>query len=51
MQRFEKILVPVDASALADRALDAAFEVASRFDSEVTVLWVRHEAAASTQRT
>lgn len=45
MQRFDRILVPVDASALADRALDAALEVASRFGSEVTVLWVRQDAA------
>lgn len=45
MARFEKILVPTDASELSERALDTALSVASRFNSEVILLWVQPEAA------
>jgi nucleotide-binding universal stress UspA family protein len=42
---FNRLLVPVDASELAERALDAALTVASRFGSEIVLLWVRPERA------
>lgn len=37
---FKRILVPLDGSRLAEAALPAALELASKFDSEVTLLRV-----------
>jgi nucleotide-binding universal stress UspA family protein len=40
---FRRILVPIDDSPLASKALDTAFALASRFGSRVIVLYVRSE--------
>ena len=37
---FKRILVPLDGSRLAEAALPAALELASKFDSQVTLLRV-----------
>ena len=42
---FKRILVPVDGSELAQRAVDVAISMAERFDAEVWLLFVRKDAA------
>lgn len=37
---FERIVVPIDGSANADRALDAAIEIAGRFNSHLTLITI-----------
>ncbi len=43
MSTFSKILVPVDASELADRSLEVALDLAASFDSTLIAMWVRPE--------
>ncbi len=45
MDRFHKILVPLDTSALATRALDLALRLAQASDAQVILLGVRAGAA------
>lgn len=46
--RFDKILVPLDGSQLAEEIMVVVGEIASRFDSEVTLLHVLERDAPST---
>ena len=43
---FKKILVPMDASDLSQRALGVALSVAEKFQSDLIVVWSRLNAAA-----
>ncbi len=45
MVHYKKILVPLDDSPLAGRALDAALSMAERFEASVVLLEVRKDAA------
>lgn len=45
MERFHKILVPLDTSALATRALDLALRLAREYQAKLILLGVRSEAA------
>ena len=39
---FSKILVPLDGSQLAEKALTYAEELAAKFESELILIWVLH---------
>jgi nucleotide-binding universal stress UspA family protein len=42
---FKRILVPVDGSELAERAVDVAISMAERFEADIWLLFVRKDAA------
>lgn len=46
---FKKILVPIDASEMAEKCLDKSLALAGAFDSQVIVLSVRPEPASLIQ--
>ena len=45
MDQFKRILLPLDASALSERAIDAAVAIAKENKAEIIALHVRKEAA------
>lgn len=48
MLQLRRILVPIDDTPLADRALDHALTLAEQFGAHLHVLYVRHETNPST---
>ncbi|RBQ22573.1 Universal stress protein [Candidatus Methanobinarius endosymbioticus] len=40
---FENIMVPSDGSEYADKAVDAAIEIAKKFDSKITAVYILEE--------